>query len=36
MSLWTFGVAVAVSAITGASPISSIIGLMRLYSGLKS
>ena len=36
MSCCTLGVAVAVSAITGALPISFIIGLMRRYSGLKS
>ena len=30
------GVAVAVSAMTGAGPISLIIGRIRLYSGLKS
>ena len=36
MSLCTFGVAVAVRAIIGAVPISSIIERMRLYSGLKS
>ena len=32
MSLWTLGVAVAVSAMTGALPISSIMFLILLYS----
>ena len=36
MSCCTLGVAVAVSAIIGTLPISSIIGLIFLYSGLKS
>ena len=36
MSSCTFGVAVAVRAISGAVPISLMIGRMRRYSGRKS
>jgi len=36
MSFCTFGVAVAVSAMIGAFPISFMMGRILLYSGLKS